>query len=195
MTERAEKLLPEGTPRPEAVEAILDVLLLALIRGNPYEDKTLKNEGTRLRTVKKALLGMPSSRGNPADSDIPELLYMARAYVAERGKPEYDSNYELIWQGDTDQFSFETQLAIAAVAARKATDPLHTYHNEQEKIRNLQQKFHRNIQDWLKIVHGQDGLAEDVFTLKLRELEELFAPLGIRIEIPIDPLRDPNYPI
>lgn len=175
-----------------SVEIILDVMLLAIIREHYLDDKILKDEWTRLRTAKKALFGIKPSRGNPADNDIPELLYMAKAYIEQRGNPDYDADYNLVWQNEDEEYSSETQLATDAVEWRKNSDPSCKYHNENEKIRNLQQKFHGNIDDWLKIAFNQDGLAQDVFTFKLTQLEELFAPLGIKIVNPRNAMRDSN---
>lgn len=169
-------------PDQEAVEAVLDVLLLGIIRAHPYKDKTLINEGTRLRSAKKALFGISPARGNPVQDDMPELLHMAKNFIKERGKPEYSTNYDVNWSTDDKHCSLVIHLASKAMAARKFFDPSHTYYNEEEKIKNLKIKFNCNIQNWLKMAHNQDGLAEDVFTLKTRELKELLAPLGIRIE-------------
>ena len=179
-------------PRPEAVDAILDVLFLAVIRAHPREGKRWE-EQKRLNQVKSALFGTDAPRGRATHDDIPEMLRMADGYIRERGEPMLKETYELNWpELNAETLSFETQLATAALEARMVADPTYKPHNRDEKIRNLQQKFHRNIQDWLKITYGQSGLAENVFRLKLRELSELLAPLGIQINEPGEILRSPK---
>ncbi len=177
-----------GDVSPEAATAIVDALLLSIIRAHPREGKEWE-EYKRLNAARKALFGVDAPRGRKYDDDLPELMYMAETYIAERGKPEMSGDYTPEWPDGCDEFCRPAQtLARAAIRAREEAEPGNTPHSE-EKMRNLQQKFSRNIDDWLKMSHGQDGLPESVFRLKVRELAELLEPLGIAVTMPT-PLRD-----
>jgi len=186
----------EDGPHPEAVEAILDTLLLAIIRGHQRDSEGWAEERKRLLAAKKALFDIDPPKGPPTHHDIPELLHMADTYLKERGQPSLGEGYMPEWPGSGgDNNTSETQLAVAAIRERKSRDMDYAPHHEAEKIRNLQQKFHRNIDDWLKMAFGQEGLAESVFRLKLRELAELLEPLGIKLADPAEPLRDHKDPL
>lgn len=174
---------------PEAVTAIVDALLLSIIRAHPREGKGWE-EYERLNAAKKALFGVDAPRGRKRDDDLQELIYMAETYIAERGKPEMRDDYTPEWPDGCDEFCRPAQtLARAAIRAREEVEPGYAPHSD-EKMRNLQQKFSRNIDDWLKMSHGQDGLPESVFHLKVRELAELLEPLGIAVIMPAAPMRD-----
>ncbi len=182
--------------RPEAVEAIVDVLLMAIIRAHPKQNASKNSDRGRLVVAKTALFDIGRSKGPRKHDDVPELMYMAETYISERGEPEFGSDYTLHWPNKEDKsYSSETQLARKAMAARIKANPEHKYHDEEKKVRNLQQKFHKNIEDWLKITYNQGSLSTNVFQMKLCELEELFAPLGIKIDATANPFRTPNYPI
>lgn len=188
----AEAIDPDGDRDTQAVEAIVDVLLLAIIRGNPSGTEERK----RLTEAKKALFGTPPRKGRPEDHDIPELLHMARAYLGERGRFEYSTSYAPTWP-DTggSGFTSPTQLAANAIDSRCKADPAYKPHHKDEKIRNLQKKFEDNRDRWLAIAGNQDGDAESVFRLRLRELREFLAMLGVKTGDPADPLRDVNRAI
>ena len=68
-------------------------------------------------------------------------------------------------------------------------------YDKDAKIRNLQQKFDREIQTWLGIAFDEDGVPNDVLWMHLRTLEGLFRMLGVKIGNPADPARDLNRPI
>jgi hypothetical protein len=175
----------------EAATAVVDALLLAIIRAHPREGKGWEDY-KRLNEAKKALFGIDSRRGRKPNDDLSELIHMAEAYIAERGRPEMGDGYEPKWpDGDHDFCRPAQTLARAAVRARQEAEPGYVPHSE-EKIRNLQQKFSRNIGDWLKMSYGQDGLAESVFRAKVRELSEMLGALGIAVHFPAEPLRDVN---
>lgn len=179
---------------PEAATAVIDVLLLAIIRAYP-RDGNEWTEYKRLNAAKRALFGIDSQRGAVSHDDTPELLHMAAAYIRERGEAALGDGYELNWpDGDPSVHAAETRLALAALNARKVSDPNYRPHSEDEKIRNLQQKFHGNIGAWLKMAHGQQGMTETVFALKLRELTDLLEPLGVRISTRQELLRDAKGP-
>jgi hypothetical protein len=179
----------------EAVITIIEVLLLSIIRAYPTADGHLDNY-KRLNAAKLALFNLKSPQGRPKDDDTPELIHMAEAYIRARGEPTIGKDYQLSWP-DKPEFSFhiETRLACRALRARKRYDRNYRPHNVGEKVRNLQQKFHRNIEEWLKIVHNQSGMAKSVFNIKLDELDELLTPLGLRIVYPEESLRDVKGPI
>lgn len=178
-----------GDVSPEAATAIVDALLLSLIRAHP-RDGAGWEEYKRLNEAKKALFGVNGPRGRKPDDDLPELIYMAETYIAERGKPEIAADYTPEWpDGCNEFFSPPQTLARAAIRFRQEIEPDYTPHSD-EKVRNLQQKFSRDIGDWLKMSHGQDGMLESVFSMKVRELAELLAPLGITVKMPTTPLLD-----
>jgi hypothetical protein len=182
-----------GDVSPEAVTAIVDALLLSLIRAHPNDAKG-RDTYRRLNEAKSALFGIKAQRGRRPDDDLPELMHMADAYIAEHGKPEIGADYTPQWPDGCGDFCRPAQtLARAAIRARQRAEPGYAPHSE-EKMRNLQQKFSRNIGEWLKLSHGQDGLPETVFRLKVRELAELLEPLGIAVKTPSEPLRDINSP-
>ncbi len=175
----------------EAATAVVDALLLAIIRAHPRAGRGWE-EYKRLNEAKKALFGIDSRRGRKPDDDLPELIHMAEAFIAERGRPEIGDGYEPQWPDGEGEFCRPAQtLARAAIRARQEAEPGYVPHSE-EKIRNLQQKFSRNIGEWLKMADGQDGLAESVFRAKVRELAELLGALGIAVQFPAEPLRDVN---
>lgn len=179
----------------EAATAIVDVLLLAVIRAYP-RDGDEWTEYKRLNAAKRALFGIDGPRGPATHDDLPELVHMAEAYIRERGDPSYKQDYSLEWVNeDSALYTSPTALARAAMRARQAADPAHRTHNEEEKVRNLQKKFYRNIGEWQKMANGHADLAGSVFHLKLRELAELLQPLGIRVVAPADVLRDANSAI
>lgn len=177
----------------EAATAVIDVLLLAIIRAYPNDEKE-REEYRRLNEAKSALFGLKNRRGPSTHDDLPELMHMAQAYIRERGKPDFGNDYELAWSDEGDKGTTPpTVLAREAIRARQATDPDYKPHSA-DKEDNLQEKFCRNKDAWLKMAYGQNGLAESVFLLKLQELAELLEPLGIRIQIPANALRDPKSP-
>lgn len=187
----------------EAVTAIVDVLLLSIVQAYPSDkidqtdNKRVKADNYgRLNAAKKALFGVDSPKGRPTDDDTPEMLHMTEAYIRERGEPTHGENYNLQWPGGGDQsLASETALARHAMDARKAADTNYRPFNEEEKVRNLQQKFHRNISAWLTMSYNQPGTAESVFQWKLEELAELLQPIGLRIQIPSNLLRQVKGPI
>lgn len=177
-----------GDVSPEAATAIVDALLLSIIRAHPRKGKDWE-EYKRLNAARKALFGVDAPRGRKYDDDLPELMYMAETYIAERGQPDIGADYSPEWPDGCDEFCRPAQtLARAAIRASEKTEPGYTLHSE-EKMRNLQQKFSRNIDDWLKMSHGQNDLPESVFQLKVRELAEMLEPLGIAVTMPTS-LRD-----
>lgn len=179
---------------PEAATAVIDALLLSIIRAYPDDAKERENY-QRLNEAKSALFGIRGQRGRKPDDDLPELIAMADTYIAERGAPEIGQDYAPMWPDGCEPFCRPAQtLARAAVRARQETEPGYVPHSE-EKIRNLQQKFSRNLGEWLKMSYGQEGMAESVFRLKVRELAELLEPLGIAVTMPDAPLRDANSAI
>ncbi len=181
----------------EAVTAIVDVLLLSIIEAYPSDKvdqtdyKRVKATNyERLNAAKKALFGVDSPKGRPTDDDTPEMLHMTEAYIRERGEPTYGENYNLHWPDNGDQsFTSETALARNAMDACKAVEPKRPIHNEDEKVRNLQDKFHRNIGEWLKMGDGRSRSVESVFKWKLEELAEFLQPIGLRIQFPSNMLR------
>ncbi len=189
------KTIPvSGDISAEAATAVIDVLLLSIIRAHPRVGQELKNY-QRLNAAKKALFGVDSPRGPSTHDDTPELIYMAETYIREHGDPKLGEDYKLEWSDESEEnYTPPTTLARAALKACDTSDRTHSIHNEEEKVRNLQQKFCRNIEDWLKMAYGQPSLAESVFHLKLRELADLLEPLGIRIVVPPQVLRDANSP-
>lgn len=184
------KTIPvHGDVSPEAATAIVDALLLSIIRAHPDTAKS-RNFYQRLNEAKSALFGVAVQRGRQPDDDLPELMHMAAEYISERGTPEVGADYTPEWPDEGDHFCRPAQtLARAAIRARERSEPNYVAHSD-EKMRNLQQKFSRNIGDWLKLSFGQDGLMESVFRLKVQELAELLAPLGIRVDVSSDTRRD-----
>jgi len=184
------KTIPvHGDVSPEAATAIVDALLLSIIRAHPDTAKS-RNSYQRLNEAKSALFGVAAQRGRQPDDDLPELMHMAAEYISERGTPEVGADYTPEWPDEGDHFCRPAQtLARAAIRARERFEPNYVAHSD-EKMRNLQQKFSRNIGDWLKLSYGQDGLMESVFRLKVQELAELLAPLGIRVDVSSDTRRD-----
>ena len=178
-----------GDVSPEAATAVVDALLLSIIRAHPDTAKP-RNTYQRLNEAKRALFGVAAQRGRKPDDDLPELMHMAATYIAERGDPELGDDYSLEWPDELDQFCRPAQtLARAAIRAREEAEPGYAAHSD-EKMRNLQQKFSRNIGDWLTLSYGREGLMDSVFRVKIRELAELLAPLGIRVDTEANPLRD-----
>jgi hypothetical protein len=168
----------------EAATAVIDVLLLSIIRAYPDDAKGRENY-RRLNEAKSALFGIRSQRGRSMHDDLPELVHMTEAYIRERGKPQIGKDYELDWPDGGDHHTPPTVLARGAMRARQAADPNYQPHSD-DKANNLQEKFCRNKDEWLKMSYGQPGMAESVFQLKLRELAELLEPLGVNITIPGD---------
>ena len=179
-----------GDASGEAASAIVDVLLLAIIRAHP-RDGDEWTEYKRLNAAKKALFGIDGPRGAVMHDDLPELIHMAEAYIRERGDPSYGKDYDLEWPDeDGALYTPPTMLARAAMRARQAADPTYRAHNDEEKVRNLQRKFCRNIGEWQKMANGHADVAGSVFRIKLHELAELLEPLGISVAAPADVLRD-----
>jgi hypothetical protein len=113
-----------------AVMALVDAVLLGLIRSH----RTMGDEGTRLRNVKMALFGIPAPRGKPVDTDLPELLLMAKEYAADRGPSEFDANYTPIWPAINEEACRSvTLLARVALSARSQSEPNEKIHNYEEK--------------------------------------------------------------
>jgi hypothetical protein len=185
------KTIPvSGDVSPEAATAIIDVLLLSIIRAHPREGAEA-TDYKRLNAAKTALFGIDGPRGPAVHDDLPELVHMAEAYMRERGAHSLGENYLPEWPDENGAFyTPPTCLARAAMRARKAADPSYQPHNDEEKVRNLQKKFSRNIGEWQKLAIGGGDLAESVFQSKLRELAELLAPLGVNIAAPVETLRD-----
>lgn len=178
-----------GDVSPEAATAVIDALLLAVIHAHPSDTKG-RDDYRRLNEAKSALFGIDGPQGRPPDNDLPELMFMAETYIAERGKPEIGDGYALQWpDGEPRNYRAAQTLARAAIQARREAEPGYAPHSS-EKVRNLQQKFSRNIGEWLKMSYGQEGLAESVFDVKVRELAELLEPLGIAVEVSSASLRD-----
>jgi hypothetical protein len=181
---------------PDAVEAIIDTLLLAIIRGNPMKKGQRSREDLRLTDVKKSLFGIAPRRGASLGHDIPELVHMAKGYLADRGVPDFGPEYDLVWPAASEVGARSaTQLAKEALEVRIVANPGYAPHNKEEKTRNLQQKFDREIQTWLGIAYDEDGVPNDVLWMHLRELEGLLRMLGMKIGNPADPARDLNRPI
>jgi hypothetical protein len=173
----------EGDIATEAASLVVDALLLAIIRAYPHDQKGRK-EYVRLNEAKSALFGVRSPRGPSVHDDLPELIHMTEAYIEERGRPSIGKDYELGWpDGDGELHKPPTVLAREAMRARQAADPSYRPHSD-NKADNLQEKFCRNKDEWLKMAYGQAGVAQSVFRLKVRELAELLEPLGVRVRMP-----------
>lgn len=182
-----------GDVSAEAATAVIDVLLLAIIRASPEDEKN-RDDYRRLNEAKSALFGLRSPKGPSPHDDLPELIYMAEAYIRERGKPNIGEGYQLEWpDADERDLTPPTVLAREAISARQTRDRSYKPHSD-DKADNLQEKFNRNKNAWLQMAQGRADLAESVFTLKLRELAELFEPLGVQIKMPANALRDPKSP-
>lgn len=182
-----------GEVSAEAATAVIDVLLLAIIRAFP-EDERNREEYRRLNEAKSALFGLRSRRGPSTHDDLPELIHMAEAYIEERGKPSIGEGYQLEWPDVPERdLTPPTVLAREAIRARQAADPSYKPHSD-DKADNLQEKFSRSKDAWLQMAEGRADLTESVFTLKLRELAGLLEPLGVQIEMPANVLRDPKSP-
>lgn len=177
----------------EAATAVIDVLLLAIIRAYP-DDAKGREAYRRLNEAKSALFGIRSQRGRSVHDDLPELLYMTETYIRERGTPQIGNDYQLAWPDGGDHHTPPTVLAREAIRVRQAADPNYQPHGD-DKAGNLQEKFCRNKDEWLRMAYGQSGMAESVFLLKLRELAELLEPLGVRIDFPKEVLRGVNSAI
>ncbi len=181
---------------PEAAEALLDMLLLAIIRANPVPTAKRSDDHLRLNDAKKSLFGIATPRGRNFGNDLPELVYMARQYIAERGRPEIGPEYELSWPTEPENTaSSVTALANEALEIRKKSEPDFPMAGLEERVHRLQKKFEKYKQPVLKMVYGRDGLAETVFSQHLREVKGLLEHLGIKVEEPTTPLRDPKHPI
>lgn len=173
----------EGDISTEASSAVIDVLLLSIIQAYPHDQKGRK-EYARLNEAKSALFGVKSPRGPAVQDDLSELIHMTEAYIQERGQPTTGKDYELGWpDGDCQLHKPPTVLAKEAMRARRAVDPNYKPHSD-NKADNLQEKFCRNKDEWLRMAYGQPGVAQSVFTLKVSELAELLEPLGVRIRMP-----------
>ena len=173
-----------------AIVAIIDVALLGLIRAHDGKG----TEGERLRSAKKALFGIDPPRGKPVDHDIPELLFMAREYAAERGVPAFDGAYTPYWpDADESNCRSKTALAEEALAARLRVDPKAYIHSHAEKVRNLEKKFTAQRDGLLRLVVGWGAEAhDDIMGSQLRDLKVLMELLGIPFAVPSRPSRDSN---
>jgi hypothetical protein len=179
----------------EAVIAVIEVLLLAIIRAYPTANGHLDNY-KRLNAAKLALFNLKSPQGRPEDDDTRELIHMANAYIKARGQPTIGKNYELSWPDKPkSSFQSETKLACRALRARKRYERDYRPHNVGEKVRNLQQKFHRNMEELLKIANGRTSINKSAFNMKLNELNELLTPLGLRMVYPKEPVQGVKAPI
>lgn len=173
-----------------AIMAMVDAALLGIIRAHVGGD----TEGARLRAAKKALFEIDPPRGKPPDHDLPELLFMAQEYARDRGTPELGEDYVPHWpNADESKCRSKTALAQLALAARRAADPGVRIHDEQHKIRNLEQKFTSHRDGLLRLVVGWGTLAhDDIIGPAMRDVQQLLALLGIPFALPVLPSRDAN---
>lgn len=173
-----------------AIMVMVEAALLGVIRAHGGGE----NEGERLRAAKMALFGIDPPRGKPKDHDLPELLFMAKEYVRDRGSPEFGEDYIPSWpNADDSKCRSKTALAQLALTARRAADPGVRIHNEQHKIRNLEQKFTLHRDGLLRLVVGWGALPhDDIIGPALRDVQQLLSLLGIPFALPTLPSRDVN---
>ena len=179
------------------IVAIVEAALLSVIRAHsPMSGKTAEDERKRLNDAKSALFGFKTFRGRPNDRDVPELVYMAQKYVEERGDYQFDSEYiPKFSENDEEESGYQTELARRAIAARKANHPGYQAHNEEEKIRNLQQKFNTSREELISRVVGWGGTNGDLIQMHVRDLSETLRVLGIPVSAEVDQDRELNSPI
>lgn len=177
-----------------AIIAIVDAALLSVIRAHsPMSGEAAEDERKRLNHAKTALFGFKTFRGRPKDRDIPELVYMAQEYVRERGDYKLDSDYiPRFSDTDEEEAGYQTELARRAIAARKENHPGYKPHNEDEKIRNLQQKFDASREEVIRRVVGWGGTNGDLIQMHVRDLAETLKVLGIPISAEVDQDRELN---
>ena len=180
-----------------AVIAIVDAVFLSFIRAHPtLPGAVVEDEQKRLSDAKAAIFGFKKHRGRPKDRDIPELVYMAKAYISERGEYKFDANYVPIFsENDEEEIGYQTELARRAIAARKAENSNYKPHNEEEKIRNLQQKFDVSREELIRLVVGWGGTSGDLIQMHVREFAETLQVLGIPVSAEVDQNRELNSPI
>lgn len=178
---------------PAAV-AIVDAALLSVIRAHsPMSGTPAEDERKRLNDAKSALFGFKTFRGRPKDRDIPELVHMAQEYIRERGNYKFDTDYiPKFSENDEAETGYQTELARRAIAARKANHPRYTPHNEEEKIRNLQQKFDASREELIRRVVGWGGANGDLIQMHVRDLAETLRVLGIPTSAEVDQDRELN---
>jgi hypothetical protein len=177
-----------------AIIAIVDAALLSVIRAHPpVTGVQVEDERKRLNNAKNALFGFKKFRGRPADRDIPELVHMAREYVKERGDYRFDADYiPKFSEIDEEESGYQTELARRAIAARKANHPRYQPYNEDEKIRNLQQKFDASREELIRRVVGWGGTNGDLIQMHVRDLAEALRELGIPVSPEVDQDRELN---
>jgi hypothetical protein len=177
-----------------AIIAIVDAALLSVIRAHsPMAGEAAEDERKRLNHAKTALFGFKSFRGRPKDRDIPELVYMAQEYVRERGDYELDSDYIPRFSNyDEEEAGYQTDLARRAIAVRKENYPGYQPYREEEKIRNLQQKFDASREELIRRVVGWGGANGDLIQMHVRDLAETLKVLGIPFSAEVDQDRELN---
>lgn len=180
-----------------AVVAIVDAVLLGLIRAHePPVGVCLGGATARLAQAKKHLFGMPVRRGRRSDQDIPELIEMARLRLEEGGDFTFTRDYlvEFSDQAAHSAEAYQTGLARQALSNRKAREPGYQPHNEDEKIRNLQQKYADSEPELLRLVAGWSGSNSDLIRMHARDAAETLELLGIPFAQAVDEDRELNSP-
>jgi hypothetical protein len=177
-----------------AVVAIVEAALLSVIRvHSPMSGTAAEDERKRLNDAKSALFGFKTFQGRPKDRDIPELVYMAQEYIRERGDYSFDSDYiPKFSENDAEETGYQTELARRAIATRRANYPGYRPHNEEEKIRNLQQKFDVSREELIRRVVGWGGTNGDLIQMHVRDLAETLRVLGIPPAAEVDQDRELN---
>ena len=199
---------------PVAAEVLLDVLLLSIIKAHPVSRQDASTDQQRLNIAKKAIFGIKTPPGRAPASDLPELTYMARRYIAERQDPatRLSAGKDVIWDRDwiptfpespDRKYSGSYTLAAEALewshksAFESEEDEPELEKDEQffERAHSLQKKFDRLKDPMLRMVYGRDGLGESVFLSHLHEIKGLLESLGLSTIDPLEPIRDAKYPI
>lgn len=176
------------------MEPLLDMLLLAIIRGNPSPSGT--DPYVRLNQAKSALFGIETKMGRPKGLDLKDLLFMAAGYIEDRGRWSYTPDWEVVWPSGAEAGARSlTQLAKDALAARQQNEPqIRSYANDGEEERRLARKFRDHRSYLLKLVAGWRGMEDDLFWLHVREVAETLNALGYKVSTSHVPLRDAPIP-
>ncbi len=185
----------------DAVSALADFMLLALIRAYPSElvDEKLKigDERDRLAKAKLAIFGTPIVKGKRSYLDLMAMAHMANSYIEDRGAPNYDLDYTMSWpETANDAFSSSTALANKAYGdlVEKGSLEIDTS-NKAQLVRTWQKKFEAKKNDWLRLGNGRDKLASGSLRSFTDDLRPILAKRGIKLAEISEPFEVFNRPI
>lgn len=176
--------------------AFVDALLLAFIRAHPLQKtKAGLDEKQRLKNAREALFGLAPAGHLRTKHDVPELLMMARLYLADRGGiEEFDEDGNPVWAPhDPNKCRSHEELAALAIKEKYrlgAPKEIAAPTNVEDRLCG---KFEEQMQELLLSAHYV-GDAEFLVEL-LTDIRRLLGRTQIPMKLPEDPMRDLKRPI